>query len=206
LGGDDFDSTLVDFLVNEFKRSESIDLSKDKLALQRLREAAEKAKIELSSTSQTEIKLPFITADASKHLNITVTRSRFEALVNNLIERVKAPCQSCLEDAKISTMDIDEVLLFGRMTRVPKVQEVVTAIFGKSHCKGVNPDEAVAMGAVLQGGILCGDVKDLLLLDVTPLVLGIETWGGIVTKLINHITTIPTKTSQVILQSLLIGK
>ncbi|KEH36461.1 heat shock 70 kDa protein [Medicago truncatula] len=199
LGGEDFDNALLDFLVNEFKRSESIDLSKDKLALQRLREAAEKAKIELSSTSQTEINLPFITADASgaKHLNITLTRSKFEALVNNLIERTKAPCQSCLKDANISTKDIDEVLLVGGMTRVPKVQEVVSTIFGKSPCKGVNPDEAVAMGAALQGGILRGDVKELLLLDVTPLSLGIETLGGIFTRLINRNTTIPTKKSQV---------
>ncbi|QCD76611.1 molecular chaperone DnaK [Vigna unguiculata] len=197
--GEDFDNALLDFLVNEFKRTESIDLSKDRLALQRLREAAEKAKIELSSTSQTEINLPFITADASgaKHLNITLTRSKFEALVNHLIERTKAPCKSCVKDANISVKDVDEVLLVGGMTRVPKVQEVVSDIFGKSPSKGVNPDEAVAMGAAIQGGILRGDVKELLLLDVTPLSLGIETLGGIFTRLINRNTTIPTKKSQV---------
>ncbi|CAA2998942.1 heat shock 70 kDa, mitochondrial-like [Olea europaea subsp. europaea] len=199
LGGEDFDNTLLEFLVSEFKRTEGIDLAKDKLALQRLREAAEKAKIELSSTSQTEINLPFITADASgaKHLNITLTRSKFEALVNNLIERTKAPCRNCLKDAGISTKEVDEVLLVGGMTRVPKVQEIVSEIFGKSPSKGVNPDEAVAMGAAIQGGILRGDVKELLLLDVTPLSLGIETLGGIFTRLINRNTTIPTKKSQV---------
>ncbi|KAA8536340.1 hypothetical protein F0562_028818 [Nyssa sinensis] len=199
LGGEDFDNTLLEFLVNEFKRTEGIDLSKDRLALQRLREAAEKAKIELSSTTQTEINLPFITADASgaKHLNITLTRSKFESLVNHLIERTKNPCKSCLKDAGISTKEVDEVLLVGGMTRVPKVQEVVAEIFGKDPSKGVNPDEAVAMGAAIQGGILRGDVKELLLLDVTPLSLGIETLGGIFTRLINRNTTIPTKKSQV---------
>ncbi|MQL86192.1 hypothetical protein Taro_018722 [Colocasia esculenta] len=199
LGGEDFDNALLDFLVSEFKRTDAIDLSKDRLALQRLREAAEKAKIELSSTSQTEINLPFITADASgaKHLNITLTRSKFESLVNNLIERTRNPCKNCLKDAGISTKDVDEVLLVGGMTRVPKVQEVVSEIFGKTPSKGVNPDEAVAMGAAIQGGILRGDVKELLLLDVTPLSLGIETLGGIFTRLINRNTTIPTKKSQV---------
>ncbi|KAL9141395.1 hypothetical protein ABFS82_14G100700 [Erythranthe guttata] len=199
LGGEDFDNTLLEFLVSEFKRTEAIDLSKDKLALQRLREAAEKAKIELSSTSQTEINLPFITADASgaKHFTITLTRAKFEALMSQLIERTKAPCKSCLKDAGISIKDVDEVLLVGGMTRVPKVQEVVSEIFGKSPSKGVNPDEAVAMGAAIQGGILRGDVKELLLLDVTPLSLGIETLGGIFTRLINRNTTIPTKKSQV---------
>ncbi|KAG5526164.1 hypothetical protein RHGRI_032447 [Rhododendron griersonianum] len=199
LGGEDFDNTLLEFLVGEFKRTEGIDLSKDKLALQRLRESAEKAKIELSSTSQTEINLPFITADASgaKHLNITLTRSKFEALVNNLIERTRNPCTNCVKDAGISTKDIDEVLLVGGMTRVPKVQEIVSQIFGKSPSKGVNPDEAVSMGAAIQGGILRGDVKELLLLDVTPLSLGIETLGGIFTRLISRNTTIPTKKSQV---------
>ncbi|GKV26598.1 hypothetical protein SLEP1_g35867 [Rubroshorea leprosula] len=199
LGGEDFDNALLNFLVSEFQKTEGIDLSKDRLALQRLREAAEKAKIELSSTSQTEINLPFITADASgaKHLNITLTRSKFESLVNNLIERTRAPCKNCLKDAGISTKEVDEVLLVGGMTRVPKVQEVVAEIFGKSPSKGVNPDEAVAMGAAIQGGILRGDVKELLLLDVTPLSLGIETLGGVFTRLINRNTTIPTKKSQV---------
>lgn len=186
-------------MVNEFRTTEKIDLSKDKLALQRLREAAEKAKIELSSTSQTDINLPFITADATgaKHLNITLTRSKFESLVGKLIDRTKNPCINCLKDASISTNEIDEVLLVGGMTRVPKVQEVVTEIFKKTPSKGVNPDEAVAMGAAIQGGILRGDVKELLLLDVTPLSLGLETLGGIFTKLINRNTTIPTKKSQV---------
>ncbi|KAF0916147.1 hypothetical protein E2562_000746 [Oryza meyeriana var. granulata] len=199
LGGEDFDNTLLEFLVSEFKRTEGIDLSKDRLALQRLREAAEKAKVELSSTAQTEINLPFITADSSgaKHLNITLTRSKFESLVNSLIERTRDPCKSCLKDAGITTKDVDEVLLVGGMTRVPKVQEVVSEIFGKAPSKGVNPDEAVAMGAAIQGGILRGDVKELLLLDVTPLSLGIETLGGIFTRLINRNTTIPTKKSQV---------
>lgn len=164
-----------------------------------MREAAEKAKVELSSTTQTEINLPFITADASgaKHFNITLTRSKFEALVNNLIDRTKAPCKSCLKDAGITAKEVDEVLLVGGMTRVPKVQDIVTEIFGKTPSKGVNPDEAVAMGAAIQGGILRGDVKELLLLDVTPLSLGIETLGGIFTRLINRNTTIPTKKSQV---------
>eukprot|EP01018_Ginkgo_biloba_P022124 Gb_36068 [translate_table: standard] len=199
LGGEDFDNTLLDYLVSEFKRSEGIDLSKDRLALQRLREAAEKAKVELSSTSQTDINLPFITADASgaKHLNITLTRSKFETLVNHLIERTRDPCKSCLKDAGVAVKDVDEVLLVGGMTRVPKVQEIVSEIFGKQPSKGVNPDEAVAMGAAIQGGILRGDVKELLLLDVTPLSLGIETLGGVFTRLINRNTTIPTKKSQV---------
>ncbi|KAK1414579.1 hypothetical protein QVD17_30326 [Tagetes erecta] len=198
LGGEDFDNALLDFLVGEFKRTEGIDLTKDRLALQRLREAAEKAKIELSSTTQTDINLPFITADASgaKHLNITLTRSKFEALVSHLIERTKNPCKNCVKDAGVTTKEVDEVLLVGGMTRVPKVQEVVTEIFGKTPSKGVNPDEAVAMGAAIQGGILRGDVKELLLLDVTPLSLGIETLGGIFTKLIGRNTTIPTKKSQ----------
>uniref|UniRef100_A0A0D9VLP2 Uncharacterized protein n=1 Tax=Leersia perrieri TaxID=77586 RepID=A0A0D9VLP2_9ORYZ len=199
LGGEDFDNTLLEFLAGEFKRTEAIDLAKDRLALQRLREAAEKAKIELSSTAQTEINLPFITADASgaKHLNISLTRSKFESLVNSLIERTREPCKNCLKDAGITAKEVDEVLLVGGMTRVPKVQEIVSEIFGKTPSKGVNPDEAVAMGAAIQGGILRGDVKELLLLDVTPLSLGIETLGGIFTRLINRNTTIPTKKSQV---------
>ncbi|XP_020084477.1 heat shock 70 kDa protein, mitochondrial isoform X2 [Ananas comosus] len=199
LGGEDFDNVLVEYLVNEFKRTEGIDLSKDRLALQRLREAAEKAKIELSSTTQTEINLPFITADASgaKHMHIALTRSKFESLINHLIERTREPCKNCLKDANVSTKDIDEVLLVGGMTRVPKVQEVVAELFGKTPSKGVNPDEAVAMGAAIQGGILRGDVKELLLLDITPLSLGIETLGGVFTRLINRNTTIPTKKSQV---------
>ncbi|CAO2815804.1 unnamed protein product [Amaranthus hypochondriacus] len=199
LGGEDFDNTLLEFLVAEFKKTESIDLSKDRLALQRLREAAEKAKIELSSTSQTDISLPFISADSSgaKHLNITLTRSKFETLVGHLIERTRGPCKNCLKDAGVSLTEVNEVLLVGGMTRVPKVQEIVQEIFGKTPSKGVNPDEAVAMGAAIQGGILRGDVKELLLLDVTPLSLGIETLGGVFTRLINRNTTIPTKKSQV---------
>lgn len=190
---------MLDYLVSEFKRSDGIDLTKDKLALQRLREAAEKAKVELSSTSQTEINLPFITADASgaKHFNLTLTRSKLETLVGHLIERTRIPCQNCLKDAGITAKEVDEVLLVGGMTRVPKVQQIVQEIFNKTPSKGVNPDEAVAMGAALQGGILRGDVKELLLLDVTPLSLGIETLGGIFTRLINRNTTIPTKKSQV---------
>lgn len=199
LGGEDFDNTLLEFLVAEFKKTEGIDLRSDRLALQRLREAAEKAKIELSSTSQTDISLPFISADSSgaKHLNITLTRSKFESLVDSLIERTRSPCKNCLKDAGISIKEVDEVLLVGGMTRVPKVQDIVQEIFGKTPSKGVNPDEAVAMGAAIQGGILRGDVKELLLLDVTPLSLGIETLGGVFTKLISRNTTIPTKKSQV---------
>ncbi|CAI9777959.1 unnamed protein product [Fraxinus pennsylvanica] len=198
LGGEDFDNALLEFLVNELKRTDGIDLAKDKLAMQRLREAAEKAKIELSSTSLTEINLPFIIGDASgaKHLNITLSISKFEAFVNHLIERTKSPCKNSLKDAGISTNEVDEVLLIGGMTRVPKVQEIVSEIFGKSQSKGVNPDEAVAMGAAIQGGILRGDVKEVLLLDVTPLSLRIETLRGIFTWLINRNTTIPTKKSQ----------
>uniref|UniRef100_A0A803MNM8 Uncharacterized protein n=1 Tax=Chenopodium quinoa TaxID=63459 RepID=A0A803MNM8_CHEQI len=199
LGGEDFDNALVEYLVSEFKKSDGIDLSQDRLALQRLREAAEKAKIELSSTTQTDISLPFISADVSgaKHFNMTLTRSRFESLVENLIVRARDPCKSCLKDAGISAKDLDKVLLVGGMTRVPKVQGLVSEIFGKSPIKGVNPDEAVAVGAAIQGGILRGDVKELLLLDVTPLSLGIETLGGVFTRLINRNTTVPTKKSQV---------
>lgn len=199
LGGEDFDNALLQYLVGEFKKTEKIDLSQDKLALQRLREAAEKAKVELSSSSQTEINLPFITADASgaKHLNVTITRSKFEMLVNHLIERTRIPCKNCLKDAGITAAEVDEVLLVGGMSRVPRVQEIVAEIFGKTPSKGVNPDEAVAMGAAIQGGILRGDVKELLLLDVTPLSLGLETLGGVFTRLISRNTTIPTKKSQI---------
>jgi len=199
LGGEDFDNALLQYLVGEFKKTEKIDLSKDKLALQRLREAAEKAKVELSSSSQTEINLPFITADASgaKHLNVTITRSKFEMLVNHLIERTRIPCKNCLKDAGITASEVDEVILVGGMSRVPRVQEIVAEIFGKMPSKGVNPDEAVAMGAAIQGGILRGDVKELLLLDVTPLSIGLETLGGVFTRLISRNTTIPTKKSQI---------
>lgn len=199
LGGEDFDNALLQYLVDEFKKNEGIDLSKDRLAVQRLREAAEKAKIELSSTTSTDINLPFITADASgaKHLNIQLTRSKFEMLVNNLIERTRQPCKDCMKDAGVTPRELDEVLLVGGMTRVPKVQQLVAELFGKEPSKGVNPDEAVAMGAAIQGGILKGDVKELLLLDVNPLSLGIETLGGVATKLITRNTTIPTKKSQV---------
>ncbi|KAJ7519640.1 hypothetical protein O6H91_20G048000 [Diphasiastrum complanatum] len=199
LGGEDFDNALVQHLLTEFKKEQGIDLSSDRLALQRLREAAEKAKVELSSTTQTDINLPFITADASgaKHLNMTLTRSRFEALVSNLVERTKQPCKDCLKDAGVTAKEVDEVLLVGGMTRMPKVQEIVNNIFGKEPSKGVNPDEVVAMGAAIQGGVLRGDVKDILLLDVTPLSLGIETLGGVFTRLITRNTTIPTKKSQV---------
>jgi len=199
LGGEDFDNALLQYLVDEFKKEQSIDLSSDRLALQRLREAAEKAKVELSSTPQTDINLPFITADASgaKHLNVTLTRARYEQLVNHLIELTKQPCKDCLKDAGVTAKEIDEVLLVGGMTRMPKVQEVVQNIFNKAPSKAVNPDECVAMGAAIQGGVLRGDVKDILLLDVTPLSLGIETLGGVFTRLITRNTTIPTKKSQV---------
>lgn len=199
LGGEDFDNALLEYLVQEFKKDQGLDLTSDRMALQRLREAAEKAKVELSSSTQTDINLPFITADASgaKHLNLTLTRSKFEALVSNLIDRTKQPCKDCLKDAGIAARDVNEVLLVGGMTRMPKVQEVVSQIFGKDPSKGVNPDECVAMGAAIQGGVLRGDVKDLLLLDVTPLSLGLETLGGVFTRLITRNTTIPTKKSQV---------
>ena len=199
LGGEDFDMRLVEYLAGEFKKEQGIDLTKDKLALQRLKEAAEKAKIELSSATQTEINLPYITADASgpKHLALKLTRAKFEALVDDLIQRTVEPCRKALKDAGLSAGQIDEVVLVGGMTRMPKVQEVVKQFFGKEPHKGVNPDEVVAIGAAIQAGVLQGDVKDVLLLDVTPLSLGIETLGGVFTRLIERNTTIPTKKSQV---------
>jgi len=199
LGGEDFDMRLVGYLADEFKKEQGIDLRKDKLALQRLKEAAEKAKIELSSTTQTEINLPFITADASgpKHLTMKLTRAKFEALVDDLVQKTMEPCRQALKDAGVSAAEINEVVLVGGMTRMPKVQEVVKQLFGKEPHKGVNPDEVVAVGAAIQGGVLAGDVKDVLLLDVTPLSLGIETLGGVFTRLIDRNTTIPTKKSQV---------
>ena len=199
LGGEDFDKRIVDYLADEFKKENTIDLRDDKLALQRLKEAAEKAKIELSSTTQTEVNLPFITADQSgpKHLNIKLTRAKLEALVDNLVQRTVKPCQQALKDASLKASEIDEVILVGGMTRMPKVQETVKSFFGREPHKGVNPDEVVAIGAAIQGGVLKGDVKDVLLLDVTPLSLGIETLGGVFTRLIDRNTTIPTRKSQV---------
>ena len=199
LGGEDFDMKLVSYLADEFKKEQGIDLRNDKLALQRLKEGAEKAKIELSSSAQTEINLPFITADASgpKHLTMKLTRAKLESLVDDLILRTRGPCEQALKDAGLKAAEVDEVVLVGGMTRMPKVQQVVKELFGKEPHKGVNPDEVVAVGAAIQGGVLKGEVKDVLLLDVTPLSLGIETLGGVFTRLIDRNTTIPTKKSQV---------
>lgn len=199
LGGDDFDQKIIDWLVAEFKKDQGIDLSKDPMALQRLKEGAEKAKMELSTTAQTEFNLPFITADQSgpKHLNLTMTRAKFEQLVDGLIQRTKGPMEMALADAGLKASDIDEVILVGGSTRIPKIQEVVKDFFGKEPNRGVNPDEVVAIGAAIQGGVLAGEVKDVLLLDVTPLSLGIETLGGVTTVLISRNTTIPTKKMEI---------
>ena len=199
LGGEDFDQRVMDYLVAEFKKDQGIDLRSDKMALQRLKEAAEKAKMELSTTMETDINLPFITADASgpKHMNIKLSRAKLESLVEELIDKVIGPCQTALKDANLSAKDIDEVILVGGMTRMPRVQQKVKDLFGKEPHKGVNPDEVVAIGASIQGGVLAGDVKDVLLLDVTPLSLGIETLGSVMTRLIEKNTTIPSKKSQV---------
>jgi len=199
LGGEDFDQRVIDYLADEFKKDQGIDLKKDRMALQRLKEAAEKAKMELSSSMETDVNLPFITADASgpKHLNIKLTRAKLEKLVEDLIDMVEGPCRTALTDAGLSAADINEVILVGGMTRMPKVQQKVKDIFGKEPNKGVNPDEVVAIGAAIQAGVLKGDVKDVLLLDVTPLSLGIETLGGVFTKLIEKNTTIPTRKSQI---------
>ena len=199
LGGEDFDIFLLNHILSEFKKESGIDLGQDRMAIQRIREAAEKAKIELSSTTQTEINLPFITADASgpKHINMKLGRAQFESLTHGLVNRTVDPCKKALSDAGVKASEINEVILVGGMTRMPKVGETVKSIFGREPSKGVNPDEAVAMGASIQGGVLAGNVTDILLLDVTPLSLGIETLGGIMTKLINRNTTIPTKKSQV---------
>ena len=199
LGGEDFDLRIVDYLADEFRKDQGIDLRNDKMALQRLKEGAEKAKMELSGSMETDINLPFITADASgpKHLNIKLTRAKLEALVDDLVEKIVGPCNTALNDAGLRTGDIDEVILVGGMTRMPKVQQKVKEIFGREPSKGVNPDEVVAVGASIQGGVLKGEVKDVLLLDVTPLSLGIETLGGVFTKLIEKNTTIPTKKSQI---------
>ena len=199
LGGDDFDQRVIDYLADEFKKAEGIDLKKDPMALQRLKEAAEKAKIELSSSNSTDVNLPFITAtqDGPKHLNLNLSRSKFEQLIHDLIDRTKIPCQQAMKDAGVTQSGIQEVILVGGSTRIPMVQQLVKDIFGRDPHKGVNPDEVVAVGAAIQGGVLAGDVKDVLLLDVTPLSLGIETLGGVMTKLIDSNTTIPTKKSEI---------
>ena len=199
LGGEDFDNALLQHLVTEFKKDQGIDLSKDAMALQRVREAAEKAKVELSSSAQTDINLPYLTMDASgpKHMNMKLSRAKFEQIVGDLIKKTVEPCIKAMKDAEVSKSDVGEVILVGGMSRMPKVQDTCKEVFGRAPSKAVNPDEAVAMGAAIQGGVLAGDVTDVLLLDVTPLSLGIETLGGVFTKLINRNTTIPTKKSQV---------
>ncbi|SYZ73547.1 chaperone Hsp70, co-chaperone with DnaJ [Candidatus Zixiibacteriota bacterium] len=199
LGGDDFDQRVIDWMADEFRKTNGIDLRQDRMALQRLKEAAEKAKCELSTTMQTNINLPFITADQSgpRHLDLTLTRAKLEQLTDDLLQRTQGPCRRALEDAKLTPAEIDEVILVGGMTRMPKVQEIVKTLFGREPHKGVNPDEVVAIGAAIQGGVLAGDMKDVVLLDVTPLSLGIETLGGVMTKLIDRNTTIPTRKSQI---------